>query len=90
MRLNRATAASQANSREALANAVGRKNHFVPIFKEGALFSARKFQRLGPSPSALEQAASILFVRPRYRPTRDQITRAQRAAIGRMVRDHLR
>ena len=90
MLLNQAAAASQANSRETVPNAVTFQNHFIAIFKEGALFSARKLQRFSASPGALQQGTAILFIRARYCSTCKQVTRAQRATVRRMMRDHLR
>src|SRR5579884_2481106 len=86
---NRAAALAQPDAAETGTFAPAAQDHFIAVFKEGALLATPKRDRLLPAFSQLQQTARAFAFRTGNGAAGQQIAGAQIAAVAGMVRDHL-
>src|SRR6476661_4855194 len=84
-----ATAFAQTYTSVPVAGTAAPKEHFVAIFEEGACLAARERKRVARIRAHLEQASTCGPLGTRKRAGSDQISRAQVAAVHRVMRHHL-
>src|SRR5690348_14323228 len=88
--LNASAALANSDASGAVSFAERANHHGVAVFQEAARLARRERERLGAAPGALQEVARRITACAGHRPAGDEISRAQVAPVGGVVREHLR